>query len=518
MRVSWRAGAAGFVVFVVVILVFLFPWMVKQLPQKAVEMTRRREQARVASALSNVTQAAPAMQAFEGKVMGAHNALAEQAMGQQAQVLYDLNVAGVSPTEGRVSVPGGYPLQAPERTDVDLDIEVLHKKVDDVYLTRYDATFKGDYVFRNPNPDWPSRIVLTFPFPPNADTLAGVTMTVDGEDATDTRVSDRGITWAGWFKPKESKTIHVEYEARGIDDFSYAVDHARLNKYFRLVANVSGVRELELPNECLRAREQKATQAGVLLTWFHKDLVTSRDIIIDLPDREPEMTFTARLQEYAGRFTVLCRVAPIFALLFLGAIALSGRVGAPKLDPESHVLLSLNFLLFYPLLIFLSGSTGVTTAFWIGAAVTTAIGVLYAWRAGGRGMLWRGVLFYAVFLGLFSYAVLHERWTGLLLSSGGITIVAFFMLSHGLWPPEPTEPPEPAEPEPPADLPPPAAPLPARGSFCAHCGAALGEAFQFCPSCAKPVHATATCASCGAQACSECGKEFAYCPTCGAEV
>jgi hypothetical protein len=456
------------------------------------------------------------MQAFQGKV-GEYNALAEQAYQQQADTLYAMNVA---PAAGQITVPGGYPMQAPRTTNAAVDLTVRYKQQDEVYLTTYDAAFKGDYEFANPNEEYPSRIVLTFPFPPNVNTLSNLTMLVAGKEATNTRTTMKGITWAGWFKPGESKTIHVEYEAQGIDDYSYAVDHDRLNQFFRLVANVHGIDRLELPNDCLRIREQKRTADGFALTWFHKGLVTSRDILIDLPDKEPELSLASRLEKYASRFALLCRTAPIFALLFVVALALSSRVGAPKLTVEAHILLALGFLLFYPLFIFTAGFAGVAKAFGVSVAVITALKLLYAWRSAGFGAAWRVLLLSAVFLGLFSYGILHARWTGLLLSIGGIVVVAFFMLSHAIWPPP--APPEPAPPPspPPATEPPPdpeAAGGPA-GGFCAHCGMRLGEGFGYCPRCARPVHVTKRCASCGAEVCAECGKEFRHCPVCGAEA
>ncbi len=517
MKGQWRLGVAGAVLSVVVLLVVLFPSMVAKLPQRTAFLSAKREQARSASALSNVRQLAPAMQAFGGK-MGEYNALAEQAMQQQAETLYAMNAPGASPTAGHITVPGGYPLQAPQRTDVTVDLTVNYKKHEDVYLTTYDAAFSGDYEFQNPNHDHPSRIVLTFPFPPNVNTLSSLKMLVDGKEATETRTTMRGITWAGWFKPEESKVIHVEYEAQGIDDYSYATDHDRLNPFFRVVANVTGVEKLELPNECLRLREKKAIPSGFQLTWFHKGLVTSRDIIIDLPDREPELTLAARLQGYVGRFSLLCRLAPLFVLLFVAAVALSARVGAPALDAESLVLLALNSLLLCPLLIFVANFIGVPRAFWVALGVIGALNVLYGWRRGGVGMLWRVLLLTAVFLGVFSYGVLQPRLTGLLLSAGGVAAIAFFMLSHAIWPPA-------AQPAPSSSEPPPAAPLPpadrvavAPGGFCAYCGAQLGEGYHYCPNCARTIHRTTRCTACGAEVCAECGRDFRHCPACGAST
>jgi hypothetical protein len=519
MKGQWRLGVAVVVLSIVVLLVVLFPSMVARLPRKTAMLAARREQARAASSLSNVKQLAPAMQVFQGKV-GEYNALAEQAMQQQADTMYAMNIAGTPgapPTAGHITVPGGYPLQAPRRTDATIDLQVHYKKQEGVYLTTYDAAFSGDYEFRNPNHDYPSRIVLTFPFPPNVNTLSNLKMLVNGKEATETRTSMKGITWAGWFKPDESKTIHVEYEAQGIDDYSYATDHDRLNPFFRVVANVTGVEELELPNECLRLREREAIDGGFRLTWFHQGLVTSRDIMLDLPDKEPELTLAARLQEYAGRFSLLCRLAPLFVLLFVAGVALSARVGAPALDTESLVLLALNSLLLYPLLIFAAGFLGVGQAFWLAVSAISLLNVLYVWRRGGVGLLWRVLLLSAILLGVFSYGVLQPRLTGLLLSGGGIAVIAFFMLSHALWPPpapEPAWPESPPPPQPPVESLSPAA---ARG-FCAYCGARLGEGYHYCPNCARAVHQTKRCANCGLEVCAECGKEFRHCPACGAQV
>ena len=523
MKGQWRLGVAVAVLSVVLLLVLLFPSMVAKLPEKTAILSARRDRARQASALSNVKQLAPAMQAFGGK-MGEYNALAEQAMQQQADTLYAMNVAGTpggAPgTAGHITVPGGYPLQAPRRTDVTVDLTVNYKKQEDVYLTTYDAAFSGDYEFRNPNREYPSRIVLTFPFPPNVNTLSNLKMLVGGREATETRTSMKGITWAGWFEPDESKTIHVEYEAQGIDDYSYATDHDRLNPYFRVVARITGIQKLELPNECLRLREQTAIANGFQLIWFHQGLVTSRDILIDLPDKEPELTLAARLQKYAGRFSLLCRLAPLFVLLFVVAVALSTRVGAPALDTESFVLLALNSLLLYPLLIFVASFMGVTHAFWVSVGVIGLLNVLYGWRRGGLGMLWRVLLLTAILLGVFSYGVLQTRLTGLLLSAGGVAVIAFFMLSHAIWPPPPQEP------EPPPASPPPVAPPPAPaegaaprpGGFCAHCGTRLGAEYHYCPNCARAVHQTTRCPACGMEVCAECGREFRHCPACGAAM
>jgi len=524
MRPAWRLGVAILILAVVVLLVVLFPWIMGRLPEQTAEISAKHEQARAASALSNVKQLAPAMQAFVGKP-GEYNAPAQRAYEVQQETMYAMNEElaarpGAPPTEARVTVPVGYPLQAPESTDANLTLAVHYKKQEDVYLTTYDADFKGDYVFKNPNAKYPSRIVLTFPFAPNVNTLSNLKMTVNDKEATQTRTTMKGITWADWFKPGEAKTIHVEYDAQGIDEYGYAVDHDRLNKSFRLVATVAGVDELKLPNDCLRVEKQEKNKDGFKLTWYHQGLVTNRDIKIDLPDKEPELTLAARLQKYAGRFALLCRVAPIFALFFVGAMGLSGRVGAPKLSAESQVLLALNFLLFFPLVIFVASFTGVAAAFWIGLAVTALINALYAWRQAGVGMLWRVLVFTAIFLGLFSYGILHARLTGLLLSAGGVAIVAFFMLSHGLWPPEPHGKPEaPGEQQGPgvpavaaAGNPPPKG----RGSFCPYCGMVLGASFKFCPGCARPVHETIACKQCGAQVCGACGREFKYCPACGA--
>jgi hypothetical protein len=363
--------------------------------------------------------------------------------------------------------------------------------------------------------------VLTFPFPPKANTLSDLKLLVNDKVATDTRVSMAGITWAGWFKPSERKTIKVTYTAQGIDDYGYALDSGAINPEFRFVATLKGAEgEIEVPKESLRLVDAPVAEAGgQKLTWYYKGLVTTKNIVVDIPDKEPPLTFAKRLKSYADRFARLSQVAPAFAALFIGSLALSGRVGGPRLGAESYVLLALGFLFFYPLLVFIANFLGVSASFWVALLIMGALSAGFAWRIGGRALLWRSLLLLAVYLGLFSYAVLNPRLTGLLLTGGGIVILGFFMLSYAVWPPPKAAAPEgpPAAPTTPEPMPAgnPGADGPPPGRFCPHCGTAMQPGFKFCPTCAQPAHQTIVCGACGAEVCAVCGASFRYCPSCG---
>ncbi len=550
MSKLWRLGVGLLLVFVVLVLIVVFPWFAKRIPEQSAEYRTKVEAAKRESAETELYQPAPAYQSFTVRPDAMHEVpnAAQRAFEDQAGQMATYNAerlawrqaakaqaaipgaaatgAGAEPPSGLVTVPPGYPARGPESTNAEVTVQVNYKPVEDIYLTTYDAQFQGTYVFRNPDDRWPSRIVLTFPFPPKANTLSDLKLLVDGKEATNTRVSMDGVTWAGWFKPSERKTVKVTYTAQGIDDYGYALDQRTMNPEFRFIATIKGADgDIEVPKESLRLVDSPVDEdGGRKLTWYYKGLVTTRNILIDIPDREPPLTFAARLKSYAERFARLSQVAPIFAALFIGSLGLSGRVGGRTLDAETYVLLALGFLFFYPLLIFIANFLSVSASFWIAVLVMAGLSAAFAWRVGGRALLWRTLLLLAVFLGLFSYAVLNPRLTGLLLTGGGIVILGFFMLSYAVWPPpKPVLPQQPEEPPPPA---PPAVPEPAPvanpghedrpvGCFCPHCGMAMQPEFRFCPNCAKPVHQVVLCGACGAEVCAACGAGFKHCPRCG---
>ncbi len=132
-----------------------------------------------------------------------------------------------------------------------------------------------------------------------------------------------------------------------------------------------------------------------------------------------------------------------------------------------------------------------------------------------------------IFLGAFSLGVLTP-WRGLLLTSGGLMLVATFMVHWAGWArrastePEPQPTPTPAEigpaPEPiMVNAEPPEAqanPEPA-GLYCPYCARELADDYRFCPGCGHDTSSVRRCAACGHAQFVEADLAPAYCLHCG---
>lgn len=448
--------------------------------------------------------------------------------------------------DGRVTIPRGFPALGPERSDVEVDLAVWYKKVNGAYDTIYEAEFSGNYTLRNPNEQWPSHIVLTFPFPRNAEMLWDVKLTVNDQQEGKKKVSLQALTWSAWFKAKEVKTVHVEYVVRGQDEFAYLLDDMRENRYFRMVATVRGATKLELPTDILPlSREPEITDDGqtTKLVWFYTNMVTTKDARITLPQKQPEVGFAGRLDQYQSLFQRLLTLSPLLTALFLALSWLAVKLSATRLSIGSLALLGLNCLIFAPLVVFSAALIGVAMAFWLSLGIVTLIATMYCRLVVPQ--LARTVLFLMLVVpGAASYAILHPAYQGLLTSLAGLVTVVYFMALFTAARRAQPQQRFASESASIADVPPAAEGTaldpagaadyePQTGAeeslhdqaverplrFCTNCGAELAEGFSFCPGCAGPVpDLTTHCPGCGRELCATCAQDYKHCPSCGNQL
>ena len=200
--------------------------------------------------------------------------------------------------------------------------------------------------------------------------------------------------------------------------------------------------------------------------------------------------------------------------------------------------------LFVPLLIFLSGVTGLIPAAVLALLVVSGLLLVFlsqatSWQK-SRGRV--GPLL-VIFLGFFSVGLLTP-WSGLMLTTGGLLLVGVLMLVYARRPPAPEQEPSPpveedpdpirsqpqddvgAEPEPaeapdetiPEVIPTPSSEeiaVPPAGLYCPRCACGLAEDFRFCPACGHDTNELSRCASCGVRQFIPAEIETAHCLHCG---
>jgi hypothetical protein len=323
------------------------------------------------------------------------------------------------------------------------------------------------------------------------------------------------------------------------------------------------------PRECLQP-SSPLTRTGDTynVEWKYKDLVTARDLILEIPP--PFMgNDVAKVWQ---RLTW----AGIATALLLGLVLFAGGVASGKpVTLGQFALIVLALALFYPLLYFLSHHMSVPWGFGIAFLVSSFLvldnlrrwhGLWFALRYGGFGLV--------TLLGLFSAAALATKGSGTLVTVGLVLLIWFAIRTTpriSAWvaeakaaaPPPPPPPPSifrredmawPGEARDPgsdeddllefdeSEEPPTgetaerapavtaAAPVVAlaqpptepaveeRKHFCAYCGGGVDEDFSFCPHCGKDARIARECEHCGTQICLPCAHNYRFCPGCGAEL
>ena len=387
---------------------------------------------------------------------------------------------------------------------------------------RYKANFQASYKVKNPE-DEKATITLTFPYPTGATTFSRATVLVKGEEAKNASYSVQGVTCEVPFEAQEEKEIRVNYDALGDDDFFYALDHSGRIRALTFELTMSGVRDRPvLPKQCLAPTEgPRKARHSYQVRWVYKDLVTDRDIIIEIPKRLIGARPFSRWPIFAAVGLVLFAL-----LLYAGAITTERQVA-----PAQLVLAVLALLAFYPLFLYLAGLVALPWAFLISLIISGGLVISYLRGVGGRRFaLTYGGTGVVVLLGVFSLAGMLSKGTGILLTLGGLVLLLFAMRTVSTIlerrpppapkPPVAPGPPAPSEGEVEAQPKAPPEPTPVEagerpGRFCAFCGEPLPERFQFCPACGKAAMVSWRCPTCGTAICTTCGHNYAHCPGCG---
>ena len=406
-----------------------------------------------------------------------------------------------------------------------------------VSVTVYDLDFHGEYLLSPSNfatsPDWggASVVELVFPFPANLDTLHEVRFTVDGEEPPDAQYTTQSISWSTVLRAGEEHRITISYRADGANSFAYGLHHNQRSDV-DVTVTVSGLVGSEVPKTSLPLTASDLTDEGETFTWDYKDLIANRDIRLTLPAR---LSFAQRVARLQGDFRTLANLAPLLIGLFLASLAGVLHLSGVHLRLESYLLMGFGLALFYPLLTFLSALVNVAVAAVLALLLVSGLLLVFLSLAvGWRRIRWRVGVLLAIFLGAFSLGVLTP-WRGLFLTTGGLMLVATFMVHWAGWArrastePEPEPTPTPAEigpagraggpaPEPTmVDAEPPEAkanPEPV-GLYCPYCARELADDYRFCPGCGHDTSSVRRCAACGHAQFVEADLAPAYCLHCG---
>lgn len=235
------------------------------------------------------------------------------------------------------------PVRIPETVSADITIQlkasnfVRQMKV----YTQFNAFFKGLYVFKNADP-LNTRARLHFPFPRQTAQASDISLQLlDSSDKfyepKDVIYNLRGITWISELPGSKLLTAKVTYTAQGYDRYIYQGPGSGRAGHLKLNMTLEGLNDEFIPVNALQP-----TKIGKgHLTWEFNNLITNREIMVELPGAMSPV----------GRVILFLRLAGVAVFLFgLGFIYLNDLIQPGRHDNfrwGHFLLLALTYSLFF---------------------------------------------------------------------------------------------------------------------------------------------------------------------------
>lgn len=289
---------------------------------------------------------------------------------------------------------------------------------------KYVLEFDGRYVVRNPE-DHPVVADFVFPFPANTTSKWDTVLLVDEKEPRDARFTNRQVTWSTEIPAGKATSIQIAYKTRGSSSFSYDLPHDYRVRNLDVAMTVIGAgRDIQIPEDSLEPSEPlRRTDDGRTWTvsWKYEDVVVDRDIEVLLSGgRKP--VFTAAMLDRLRWLGVLSLA------LFLLAMTTAARVERRSIASYEYLLAAICFVLFYPLLAFLSAYLPLPYALALSLALVAGMIIRYTVAVTDAPFALKYVgSSLAVFLGFSSVVILAPAATGLATVLGGLLVVGLFM-------------------------------------------------------------------------------------------
>ncbi len=411
------------------------------------------------------------------------------------------------------------------QTKVNATLTASYEEQEGVNITVYDLDYKSEYLLVYSGPAESTTVTLFFPFPSNLETLHDVHFLVDGQQPDGAVFNVQGVSWQAELSTDQQHEIVIDYKADGVNSFAYGLQQNRRSDV-DVTLTILGLDGSEVPQSSLPTTDLVKLKDGERFEWQYTDLIPNRNIRINLPTR---LSFAQRVAQLQNDFRTLGNWAPILIGLFLVSLAVLLRFTDVHLPLESFLMIGFALALFFPILTFLSGLISVIPAAVLSLAVISALVMTFlGLTVGWRLSWWRAGILLLVFLGIFSLGMLSP-WRRLLVTSGGLLLVATFMIAYARRiipsqsePNAELEPVIKSEPEPEPDI-----ALVSSDevvdsetikAHCPQCGRDRAADYAYCPGCGYDTQNLSRCNSCGNEQYTSPEAEYTFCLHCGDQL
>ncbi len=310
------------------------------------------------------------------------------------------------------------------RTDAQVAIDLEHRQKGLLWYDTYGVTFRGTYVFTNP--DEVERLMrVRLAFPAAHAMYDDFTFTLNGEAPLRQGDLTKEVEGTVPVPAGGTVTLQVAYRSRGLDDWRYtfASEGVADARNFALTVTTN-VRDVDFPAGTMSPTSREPQGDGWALTWRFSNLVTGQAIGVDLPARPNPGPIAARITFFA----------PVSLLFFLAVMVVLDVLSPSSLHPMNYVFISAAFFAFHLLMAYLVDHVSLHLAFGAAALVSAGLVASYLRAVGGmRERWWQAVAAQAIYLVAFSYAFFFEGFTGLAVTIGAVvTLFVLMQMTAGV--------------------------------------------------------------------------------------
>jgi hypothetical protein len=302
----------------------------------------------------------------------------------------------------------------PEKSDITVKLTYDPKQKGLLWYRTYVATFKAEYLVKNPTPI-PQTIYAVFRFP-NAEARYDGFSLVFGGKLTDKAPVNGEISESLLVPPGGEVPLTVAYRAAGMNSWTYSLKGAQRMKNLRLGMSTN-FREINIPPGAESPTSRAETPDGWSLKWDYQDVIGANAIAMEMPAVTNPGAVAARMTFFA----------PVSLLFFFAVLVIVALRYRSDLHPMNYFFLAAGCFAFQLLFAYLVDLLPLTVSFLIAAAVSLVLVNGYLWAVAGATFARVSAVAQFAYMILFSYSFFFEGLTGITLTVGAIITLALLM-------------------------------------------------------------------------------------------
>ena len=300
-----------------------------------------------------------------------------------------------------------------ESSDIDVGLQLEHRKKGLLWYSVYKVNFNGLYAIMNTTGE--QRIFyFEYTFPTIDGLYDNFSLSIDGEKMRDIKPTNGRIVQKIRIEPGQVKKFGIAYGSQGMDEWWYVfgsgVSHIR---NFQLTMTTD-FDKIDFSDNSVSPTQKMRQDKGWQLDWQYDDLISGIQISIAMPHRVNPGPFVSKVTFFA----------PISLFLFFFLVFIITALNEIKIHPVNFFFIAAAYFSFHLLLAYLVDHVDIHLSLLISSVVSIFLVISYMRLIVGAkfAFLETGISQF-VYLVLFSYTFFLTGYTGL-----AITILCIITL------------------------------------------------------------------------------------------